>query len=166
MGRIWSRGGRAGAALVSCLSGVTLTACAGAGGSAGGSVSAGSCIGGTASAYLARARVAFIGTALPGPTIDAGSAGAVLASPARFRVVRYLKGSGPGVVTVATALSGRGDAVTANEDGIEPRAGQRWKIYTTSLRMPYVTSICGGSCVMGGLGDDVNMPCAQLEGRS
>jgi len=72
---------------------------------------------GTASAYLALARVVFIGTALPGPVLDAGSAGAVLASPARFRVVRYLKGSGPRVVTVATALSGRGDAVTADEDG-------------------------------------------------
>jgi len=90
----------------------------------------------------------------------------VLASPARFRVVRYLKGSGPRVVTVATALSGRGDAVTADEDGIEPRAGQRWTIYTTSLRMPYASSICGGSCVMSGPGDDVHMPCAQLERTS
>ena len=166
MGGIWSRGGRAGAALVSCLSGVMLTACAGAGGTAGGSASAGSCAAGTASAYLARARVVFIGTALPGPVLDAGSAGAVLASPARFRVVRYLKGSGPGVVTVVTALSGRGDAVTADEDGIEPRAGQRWTIYTISLRMPYATSICGGSCVMSGPGNDVNVPCAQLERTS
>lgn len=166
MGWIWPQSGRAGAALVSCLSGVMLTACAGAGGTAGGSASAGSCTGGTASAYLARARVVFIGTALPGPVLDAGSAGAVLASPARFAVVRYLKGSGPRVVTVTTALSGRGDAVIADEDGIEPRAGQRWTIYTTSLRMPYATSICGGSCVMSGPGDDVNMSCAQLERTS
>jgi len=66
MGGTWSRGGRAGAALVSCLSGVMLTACGGAGGTAGGSVSAGSCAAWTASAYLARARVVFVGTALPG----------------------------------------------------------------------------------------------------
>lgn len=76
------------------------------------------------------------------------------------------QGSGPRVVTVTTALSGRGDAVTANEDGIEPRAGQRWTIYTTSLRMPYATSICGGSCVMSGPRDDVNMPCSLLERTS
>ena len=65
-----------------------------------------------------------------------------------------------------TALTSRGDAVTADEDGIEPRAGQRWTIYATSPHMPYATSICGGSCLMSGPGDDVNMPCARLERTS
>jgi hypothetical protein len=61
---------------------------------------------------------------VPGPS--AGSAGAVLVSPAHFRVLLYLKGSGPRVVTVQTALTTRGNTVAAIEDGIEPRAGQRW----------------------------------------
>jgi hypothetical protein len=34
------------------------------------------------------------------------------------------------------------------QDGIEPIAGQRWKIYTTSKNMPYDTSVCGGSAPM------------------
>lgn len=106
----------------------------------------------------------FTGTALPGPTASAGSAGAVLTSPARFRVTRYLKGSGPAVVTVQTALTANGSGIAADEDGIEPRAGQRWTIYTTSQRVPYDTSDCAGSCVLGG-SDDVNIPCQQ-EARS
>ena len=124
-------------------------------------MSAGSCAAERPSVHLASARVVFTGTALPGPTADAGSAGAVLASPARFRVAHYLKGSGPPVVTVRTALTVRGDTVIAEEDGIEPQAGQRWMIYTTSLRMPYQTSECGGSCLLGGPANDVNLPCGQ-----
>ena len=85
----------------------------------------------------------------------------MLASPARFRVARYLKGSGPPVVTVQTALTVKGDVVIAEEDGIEPQVGQRWMIYTTSLRMPYQTSECGGSCLLGGSANDVNIPCGQ-----
>jgi hypothetical protein len=138
-----------------------LAACASTGGSGetgSGSGAAGSCIAASPSAELAGARVVFIGTALSGPVADAGSAGAVLASPARFRVARYVKGSGPSVVTVQTALTVEGNGVIANEDGIEPRAGQRWTIYTTSLRMPYQASDCTGSCVLGGSGS-VNIPC-------
>lgn len=114
-------------------------------------------------AYLDRARTVFLGTALPGPTANAGSAGAVLVSPAHFRVLSYLKGGGPRVVTVQTALTIRGNAVAAVEDGIEP---QRWRIYTASLHMPYQTSACGGSWVIGGPADDVNMPCSQEERHS
>ena len=83
------------------------------------------------------------------------------ASPARFRVARYLKGSGPPVVTLQTALTVKGDVVIAEEDGIEPQVGQRWMIYTTSLPMPYQTSECGGSCLLGGSANDVNIPCGQ-----
>jgi len=120
----------------------------------------------SASAYLASARAVFIGTALDGPAAGAGSAGVVLLSPARFHVTRYLKGSGPRVVTVQTALTSQGSTMTASEDGIQPRAGQRWKIYTTSLHMPYQTSICGGSCVLGAPSDDVNLPCGQEEDKN
>jgi hypothetical protein len=89
-----------------------------------------------------------------------GETGGLSCRPARFRVVRYLKGSGPAVVTVQTAVASRGNATVYGEDGIAPAAGQRWKIYTPSLHAPYQTSICNGSCVMNG-GDDVNPPCGR-----
>jgi hypothetical protein len=37
------------------------------------------------------------------------------------------------------------EATPVAEDGIEPRAGERWKIYTQSRRQPLATSICAGS---------------------
>lgn len=104
--------------------------------------SAGSCAARSASEYLAQARIAFIGTMLPGPTASLG-VHHILVSPAHVRVIRYLKGGGPAVVTVATGISDSGD--TANEDGIEPVAGQRWKIYISARQMPYQTSICDGT---------------------
>lgn len=149
------------------MTAVVLAGCA-SGGQSSGSIShsgtragtvtggGGSCAAVSAAAHLERARTVFIATALPGP-----AHGAVLVSPARFRVVSYLKGSGPREVTVQTALSVQGDTVTAAEDGIEPRAGQRWRIYTTSAHMPYEASDCGGSCVLGGPRDDLNISCAQ-----
>jgi hypothetical protein len=172
-------------AAVISLAGVMLAACANAAGPANGTTgpakgtagpakgtsgtaagAAGVCAAMSASAYLAGARAVFIGTALGGPAAEAGSAGAVLLSPARFRVIRYLKGSGPRVVTVQTALTSQGSVMADSEDGIQPRAGQRWKIYTTSLHMPYLTSICGGSCVLSGSSDDVNLPCGQEQHKN
>jgi uncharacterized protein with von Willebrand factor type A (vWA) domain len=83
----------------------------------------------------------FVGTMLAGRTADLGGR-RILVSPARVRVIRYLKGSGPSVVSVATGVSAGG---VVNEDGIEPRAGQRWAIYAMTLRRPYQTSICDGT---------------------
>ena len=111
----------------------------------GNGTSAGLCATATASEYFAAARIVFTGTMLPGPTAELGSH-RVLASPARVAVIRYLKGDGPKTVTVATGVARDGDGGGAvSEDGIQPRAGQHWKIYTSSSRMPYDTSICGGS---------------------
>ncbi len=84
----------------------------------------------------------FVGTMLVGGAANLGGH-SVLASPARVRVSRYLKGAGPGVVTVATGVTSGGNVVS--EDGIEPLAGQQWMIYTRSRRMPYQTSLCDGS---------------------
>lgn len=99
-----------------------------------------SCLPRTQSQYLAMARTVFEGYMLQGPAID-GS----LASPAKLRVVRYLKGTGPQIVTVVTAATESGNNVLTSEDGIQPQAGQRWKIYTTTKSMPYQTSVCAGS---------------------
>ena len=97
--------------------------------------------------HLAGAHIAFLGTMLPGPTLKLGGQ-QVLLSPARVRVTRYLKGTGPAIVTVTTAVSHAGDI--ANAEGIEPHPGQQWTIYTPSRQMPYQTSICDGSAPAGG----------------
>jgi hypothetical protein len=93
---------------------------------------------------FAGARLVFVGVMLPGPTARLGGV-RVLGSPARMRVTRYLKGHGPRTVRVDTAVRIDRNAVTASEDGIEPRAGERWQIYATSRRQPFATSICAGS---------------------
>lgn len=129
------------AVLVAVVAG--LSAC---GSSAGSSQSSGgSCAAGTPPGYLAAARAAFVGVMLSGPVVDS-----VLTSPARVRVLRYLKGSGPAVVTVTTAVTRSGSDVVGNGEGITPRAGERWMIYTTSRAMPYQTSVCGGSALVRG----------------
>jgi hypothetical protein len=90
---------------------------------------------------FAAARVVLVGVMLPGPATHTG----VLVSPARMRVERYLKGRGPRVVKVATAVRIEGGSTAVAEDGIEPRAGERWKVYTQSLRQPFDASLCAGS---------------------
>ncbi|HET6865353.1 MAG TPA: hypothetical protein VFH80_05495, partial [Solirubrobacteraceae bacterium] len=88
------------------------------------------------------ARRVFIGVMLPGPTTQDG----VLGSPAPMRVERYLKGHGPRTVKVVTALRIEpGGGVTGGSEGIEPKAGQWWKIYADSRHQPFATSVCSGS---------------------
>jgi hypothetical protein len=69
----------------------------------------------------------------------------MLGSPARVRVMRYLKGSGPTTVRVKTAVTFTNSGLTRAEDGIEPQAGEIWKIYTDSRHQPFDSSICDGS---------------------
>lgn len=81
---------------------------------------------------------------LPGRTVLLGSR-KMLASPARMRVSHYLKGSGPRIVRVDTAVAPVDGGIAVGEDGIEPSPGQRWRIYSGSSRQPLATSICAGS---------------------
>ncbi len=78
---------------------------------------------------------------MAGPTAQIGGR-AVLVSPAKVRVSRYVKGDGPKVVRVVTGVV---SANVVNAEGIEPQAGQRWFIYSMSKSAPYETSICDGS---------------------
>jgi hypothetical protein len=103
--------------------------------------SAASCAAVLHAEQLAQARVVAAGLMLPGPTVRLGGRD-VLISPARMRVRRYLKGSGPAIVRVQTGVVGPG---SMGEDGIDPAAGERWTIYTRSRRQPYATGICEGS---------------------
>lgn len=84
------------------------------------------------------------GTMLPGPTAVVNGRPS-LATPARMRVTRYLKGHGPATVGVVTAAAGTGATTRVSEDGIAPRAGERWEILSSSTREPLSTSICLGS---------------------
>ena len=90
------------------------------------------------------ARVVFVGRMLAGPSTSIDHR-RVLGSPAVVRVLAYLKGSGPRTVWVRTAATITAKGVTVAEDGIEPQAGEIWKIFTGSRRQPFDTSICGGS---------------------
>jgi hypothetical protein len=81
---------------------------------------------------------------LSGPTALV-SGQRVLRSPARVRVLGYLKGHGPIVVRVKTGSAAVGGGIVVSEDGIEPVAGQSWRIYSDASRQPFTTSICAGS---------------------
>jgi hypothetical protein len=105
---------------------------------------AASCVGLTRRQQFAAAKVVFDAVMLPGATAP-GTDG-ILASPARARVGRYLKGTGPAIATVQTAITTLpGGAERVSEDGIRPHAGERWRIDASSTTQPYATSICLGS---------------------
>ena len=135
---------RRAAAALSLLAVITMPACSDSASSGSGA----SCSAVSPSAYLGYAQVAFVGVMLPGPTVRTGQ-GDVLASPARVRVVRYLKGGGPRIVTVETGVTSKAGDVIGNSEGILPLAGQRWRIYATNRQMPYQTSVCSGSAPEG-----------------
>jgi hypothetical protein len=109
---------------------------------------AASCVGLTPAQQLRAARTVFDGTMLSGRVVGSGKT-AVLNSPARVRVIRYVKGSGPRTVRVQTAVRATRNGVTGSSEGIEPRAGQRWRIFTDSRRQPFATTICSGSRRLG-----------------
>jgi hypothetical protein len=106
---------------------------------------AASCAGLTPRQQLTAATIVVEGRMLRGRTVRVGPGHTVLASPARLRVSRYVKGRGPHVVRVQTAVMPRGSGYVANSEGIEPAAGQRWRIYSDHAKRPLRTSICAGS---------------------
>jgi hypothetical protein len=103
-----------------------------------------SCVGLTPLQQDRQARLVVLARALAGPTVRRG-AKKVLLSPARMRIIRYLKGHGRAIITVHTAVTKHGTTVTESEDAIAPVAGQRWHLFLTGRRQPYRTSICAGS---------------------
>ena len=97
-----------------------------------------SCIKMTAAEQRAGADVIFDGVALEGPTATGVQ---------RFRVTRYLKGRGPGVVRVQTGTTRRADGSgTTTSISLVVKRGQRWRIFARgSARKVLQTNQCAGS---------------------
>lgn len=105
----------------------------------------GSCIATSPAELASRAGTVFEGEALPGRTGFNG----ILVSPALFRVSEYLKGSGPDEVAVETGLIETGFGFRGTSVSIEPRAGERWRIFTPSgIGGIVLTTTCDGSGVL------------------
>jgi hypothetical protein len=101
------------------------------------------CAPATDTELLDRAEVVFEGQALEGPTSDG-----TLLSPARFLVSDYLKGDGPEIVGVTTAVTrDRSGTYAWISVGIEPSPGEVWRIYADEVTdgSDISTSICSGS---------------------
>ena len=97
-----------------------------------------SCVPMTAAEQRARADVIFDGLALEGPTATGVQ---------RFRVIRYLKGRGPGIVRVNTGIIRRADGSGMTTSvSLFVKRGERWRIFARgSARKILQTNLCDGS---------------------
>jgi hypothetical protein len=101
-----------------------------------------SCVPMTASEQRARASVIFDGVALEGATATGVQ---------RFRVSRYVKGSGPRIVRVATGEIGRSDGTgVVTSVSIHALRGERWRIFARGSALRTLrSSVCDGSRRLG-----------------
>ena len=97
-----------------------------------------SCVRTTAAEQRARADVIFDGLALEGPTATGIQ---------RFRVIRYLKRRGPGIVRVNTGTVRRADGSGMTTSvSLFAKRGERWRIFARgSAREILQTTLCDGS---------------------
>jgi hypothetical protein len=97
-----------------------------------------SCIPTTPAQQRARADVIFDGVVLENPTATGIQ---------RLRVLRYLKGSGPRIVRVATGNIRRADGTgSVTSVSIVAARGQKWRIYARgSARRVLQSNVCDGS---------------------
>ncbi|HEV8096644.1 MAG TPA: hypothetical protein VGP71_13005 [Burkholderiales bacterium] len=94
------------------------------------------CLPATDAERLAAADAVFEGFVVRGP-----------ASPARLKVLRYIKGDGPKELSVETGSSrNRDGTMTSTSVGIRPLPGETWLIYGLGSRNgAVITSSCAGS---------------------
>jgi len=97
-----------------------------------------SCVPTTPAQQRARADVIFDGVVLEGPTATGAQ---------RFKVSRYIKGSGPHVVRVSTGHIKRADGTgTITSVSLDVRRRERWRIFARgSARKVLRSSDCDGS---------------------
>ena len=122
------------------------------------------------------AGVILVGVAQPGATDPSGN----LVSPARFRVLRYEKGSGRSTVRVTTGTrrtttpSGEPGYVRVS-NGFFPRAGRTYRILGRARKGRIQTDACDGTravprraprfTVRAGLGSARRLPVTDFRGR-
>jgi hypothetical protein len=97
-----------------------------------------SCIATSAAEQRAHADIIFDGVALEGPTATGVQ---------RFRVTRFLKGRGPGIVRVQTGTIRRADGSGMTTSvSLLVKLGQRWRIFARgSAQRVLQTNQCAGS---------------------
>ena len=101
------------------------------------SIAYASCVPMTAAQQRAQADVIFDGVALEGPTATGIQ---------RFRVTRFLKGSGPTVIRVNTGYKQGPNGTSITSVSIVVRRGQKWRIFGQgSTRKVVSTNACLGS---------------------
>lgn len=94
------------------------------------------CLPATDAERLAAADAVFEGLVVRGPD-----------SPARLKVLRYIKGKGPKELSVETGSTRNRDGTTTSTSvGIRPLPGETWLIYGLGTRKgAVITSSCAGS---------------------
>jgi hypothetical protein len=96
-----------------------------------------SCIPMTPAQQRAQADIVFDGVALEGPTPTGIQ---------RFRVTKYLKGSGPQTVRVQTGNKMGASGTTITSVSLVVSRGEKWRIYGRgSARKVLSTNVCEGS---------------------
>lgn len=97
-----------------------------------------SCLRMSSAEQRSRAQVIFDGTVLDGPTATGVQ---------RFRVTRYVKGTGPNVVRVSTGNVKRADGSGAvTSVSIVAKRGEHWRIFARGKpQKVLVTTVCDGS---------------------
>jgi hypothetical protein len=118
-----------------------------------------SCIPQTEDQQRDRADVIFVGVA---------SEGATASGVQRFQVERYLKGTGAGVVRVATGVVARSDGTgSLTSVSVVAAAGERWRIYATRRAEGTLeTSVCAGSVKLAAAQQGGTVPEAAERTRS
>jgi hypothetical protein len=94
------------------------------------------CLPATDAERLADADIVFEGLVIEGPL-----------SPARLKVLRYIKGRGPAEFAVETGNTRNPDGtITLSSTGINPHPGEAWLIYGLgTVGGAVITSSCAGS---------------------
>jgi hypothetical protein len=96
-----------------------------------------SCVPFTQAQQRARADVIFDGIALEGPTRTGIQ---------RFKVTRYLKGSGPRIVRVNTGYAKRPNGSVITSVSLFVKRNERWRIFARgSAKNVLQSSVCDGS---------------------
>ncbi len=105
------------------------------------------CAQGPLEGFVRQVPIVVTAKAQPGPVARNGLG---LLSPATFKVVAYDQGSGPQEIKVRTALTEDAFGLAAVSEGVNPIAGQTWRLWgTLGADGVLQTNVCLGSTLAG-----------------